>query len=171
MDCQFCGKNEATIHFKQVLNGAVKELDMCRECAAEKGFNPEAPTGLTDFLFGINCKDGPEQAAETEADLSCPACHMHYSDFRKTSRLGCPSCYDAFAGNLAGVIASMQRGRRQHKGRIPAGVDVEGEKARLQKALEEAVSAQKFEEAARFRDALKILDEAREREREVKHLS
>jgi protein arginine kinase activator len=159
MECQFCKANEATIHFKQVMNGAVKELAMCMECAAERGFNPEAPAGLTDFLFSISGKDGPQAATHAE-DVSCPSCHMHYGDFRKTSRLGCPACYGAFASDLGGVIASMQRGRRYHKGRVPSWVDMGAEKERLKGALREAVAAQNFEEAAHLRDRLRSLERA-----------
>ena len=37
MICQICGKNKANVHLKSIVNGRIKELYICSECAA----NPE----------------------------------------------------------------------------------------------------------------------------------
>lgn len=37
MICQICGKNTANVHLKSIVNGRIKELYICSECAS----NPE----------------------------------------------------------------------------------------------------------------------------------
>ena len=37
MICQICGKNKANVHLKSIVNGRIKELYICSECAS----NPE----------------------------------------------------------------------------------------------------------------------------------
>ena len=39
MLCQNCGKNEATMYFRQTVNGQTKEMHLCPECADKLGVN------------------------------------------------------------------------------------------------------------------------------------
>ena len=155
MNCELCQKNEATVHVKQVADGSLKEMHVCAECATTHGLDAINPTSLTNLILGVGGVIGG-----AKEEHSCPACHMHDGDFRKTSRLGCPACYEAFSAELAGMLANMQNGAR-HKGKVPAGERLSAEIAALENALAEAVSAQNFEEAAKLRDGLKELRAAR----------
>jgi protein arginine kinase activator len=38
MKCQNCGEADSTIHFKEVVDGNLREIHLCEPCAAEKGF-------------------------------------------------------------------------------------------------------------------------------------
>ena len=38
MKCEHCGKNEATFYYKSNVNGVVKEVHLCADCAAELGY-------------------------------------------------------------------------------------------------------------------------------------
>ena len=38
MKCEHCGKNEATFYCKSNINGVVKEIHLCQDCAAELGY-------------------------------------------------------------------------------------------------------------------------------------
>ena len=38
MKCEHCGKNEATFYYKSNVNGVVKEVHLCENCAAELGY-------------------------------------------------------------------------------------------------------------------------------------
>ena len=38
MLCQSCGKRQATTHIKTILNGELKEYDLCPECAEKMGY-------------------------------------------------------------------------------------------------------------------------------------
>ena len=85
-----------------------------------------------------------------------------------TSRLGCPSCYRAFSGSLRPMLARLH-GRTIHLGKVPqtslTGQNSLAEMTRTRVALEKAVSAEDFEEAARLRDFLKDLQARRDSQR------
>ena len=152
MLCESCGERDATIHLTQMVEGAVKELHMCEDCAEQSGLNVQGPMSLTDMLFGMGIPDG----AAGVPDKSCPRCRMRRSDFKKTSRMGCPVCYEAFAEELAPLLSAMHKGT-QHVGKVPAGASREpsAEVAALQEQLNEAVAGERYEEAARLRDVIR----------------
>lgn len=155
MKCELCKKNEATVHLKQASDGKVREVHLCEECAAEKGFDVQSPLALTDFLFGLEIQ---QQTEPDGIDEACPNCHMRRSDFRKTSRLGCAQCYETFSDELTPLLAEMQKGS-QHVGKAPKSEKILGEIASLRRKLDEAVASQNFEEAARLRDAIRGMKE------------
>ena len=41
MKCEHCGKNEATFYYKSNINGVVKEVHLCADCAAELGYTQQ----------------------------------------------------------------------------------------------------------------------------------
>ena len=156
MKCAICKEKTATVHFKQVCDGTAQEMYLCQACAAKKGFDVEAPAGgLTEFLFGLGAPKN--EAKKPLNDKTCPACHMRRSDFQKTSRLGCPACYETFAEELAPILEEMHRGG-VHAGKIPAGASRDSRLAALRGALDRAVAAQNFEEAAQLRDRIRELN-------------
>ena len=153
MLCEICKENQATVHFKQVCNGDVKEMAICVECARKSGFDVHSPVAVTDLLFGIGFGEAVEESADERA---CPACHMRPSDFRKNSRLGCPDCYDSFCDELQPMLREMHKNLK-HRGKVPAGERVSLDRTKLERELARAVADQNFEEAAVLRDRLKTL--------------
>lgn len=149
--CQICKTNEATVHFKQAIDGEVRELNCCQTCAAKNGFDVQSPMALTDFLFGLGMQDA---GGDEPDDRVCAACGLTRAAFRKTSRLGCARCYEAFADELAPMLQDMHRAA-EHAGKVPATARVSAEAAALQKAMERAVAEEDFEEAAKLRDRLR----------------
>ncbi len=154
MLCGICKKNPATVHFKQVVNGVSQEMSICAECAKNSGISVTAPLGLTDMLLGMGANADPKAAEDDKK--ACSACHMRLGDFRKTHRLGCPECYEAFGEELAPMIEAMHRGTR-HVGKVPASARASARVAALQNALDKAVEEQRFEDAARLRDEIRGL--------------
>ena len=156
MLCEVCSDHPATVHLTQVLDGKVRELHLCEVCAEKAGVNVQNAMSLPDVLLGM----GPaEDEKETGApERSCPSCHLRKSDFKKTSRLGCPACYETFAAELEPLLASMHKGSR-HIGKVPAAVakapPEDADLTGLQKSLDAAVAAENFEEAARVRDLIR----------------
>lgn len=154
MLCEVCSQREAVLNLTQVINKEVKKIHLCETCAAEKGLDLNDPLSLTDVLLGLG---GKKESSASLMQKSCPFCHMHFADFKKTSRLGCQSCYQAFAEALDPLIEAMHRGK-QHTGKTPVkSLDKTGDVLAdlcLKKALETAVAAENYEEAARLRDQL-----------------
>lgn len=167
MLCELCQNNLATVHLKQVVNGEVRELHACEECAEREGLELQSES-LTDFLFGLGAEPAAEPAAPPPADGKtedkvCPACQMRQSDFKQTSRLGCPECYNTFKATILPLVASMHRGAEKHSGRAPDGVRTIEELEELRAKLDKAVSDQDFEGAAVIRDAIKTIQVSREK--------
>ena len=164
MKCEFCKKAEATIHLTQVIDGKMKKLNICQECAQENGIDLNSPISITDVLFGLGSaseKDhkGPKM---TDLDLSCGRCQMTRAEFKKNARLGCPECYNAFMGELSALMQAMHHSR-QHVGKIPArqGNDarISAQIASLQKDIETAIAKEEYEIAANLRDKIRALKE------------
>ena len=153
MKCEICQSREATVRFKQVINGEARELYVCGDCAAKNGFDVQSPMALTDFLFGLGA---PEEEPAASDEKRCPSCGLTYGRFRKTSLLGCPRCYETFSEELEQPLYAIH-GADRHCGKMPAGEQLSSEIVAVQRAMERAVSAEDFEEAAKLRDMLRDL--------------
>jgi protein arginine kinase activator len=154
MLCEACSSTEATVHLTQVINGEARKLHLCKECARESGIQVDDQMSLTDILFSMASPEDPEPAGP---DKSCPHCHMRRSDFKKSSRLGCPQCYASFREDLTSLLAAMHTGVR-HVGKAPARAATDTASAAELRALETrlkaAIDAENFEEAAKLRDLI-----------------
>jgi len=158
--CESCQQREATVHLTQVVDDSVKKVHLCEECAAQKGLDVHGPVSISDLLMGLGKAVEPQKEKPSVDERSCPRCHMRTADFKKTGRLGCPDCYEAFAVELGPLIKGMHRSE-QHVGKTPGGVPARpppaparDDLAALQRALEKAVAAEQYEEAARLRDRI-----------------
>lgn len=168
MLCTKCGRNEATVFYRQNINGHVTESALCEECAGEltNGMKDEINENgffgmdLLGSFFGL-----PQTAAHlagTPAQTKvCPLCGATYKDIVRESKVGCARCYDTFRRELASTIERIH-GRVTHTGRAPAGYAEENRRQRkldeLKSKMNEAIEKQDFENAAKLRDEIKKLD-------------
>ncbi len=180
MLCERCGKNPATVHYTQIINGVSSEIHICSECAREMGesmgesfqqmmhgfvpmlFNDgmdSEPFGLGNFLSGIMGWGMPDESEEE--DEKCKYCGFNYSQFRKTGFLGCPQCYNTFRDRLDPLIKGIQ-GSNSHVGKVPRrkGGDLRTKREieDLKAQLDASVKKEEFEEAAQLRDKIKDLE-------------
>lgn len=165
MTCEICKERAATVHLTQVIDGKVKKMHLCEQCAAKTGIDVNGPLSITDILLGMGV---PKQSAETAAaamdssgpERTCPRCHMRRSDFKKGGRFGCAECYDAFADELPPLLKQMHRSDH-HVGKVPTHPVRRGRSASdvasLQVQMKKAIAAEKFEEAARLRDEIEAI--------------
>ncbi len=171
MICELCKDHDATVHLTQVVDGSIKKLHLCEECAAKSGIDVHGPISITDILLGMGIKpkesalepDESESIAATAKpepgmiERSCPKCHMRRTDFKKTGRFGCDGCYEAFADELPPLLKAMHRSER-HAGKMPASESgrfmAMTELATLEAGLRKAIESERFEEAARLRDRI-----------------
>lgn len=154
MLCQRCNKQQATIHLTEILNNEKRERHLCEDCAREEGVAIKAQINLQDVLSGM--LDAHESAGR-DANLRCPDCGITYAEFRNQGRLGCPHDYDVFAEPLHEVLEKVH-GATEHTGKLPlrAGCDTRGQRElmQLRRRLQDAVEAERYEEAARLRDLI-----------------
>ncbi len=160
--CCVCKEREATVHLTQIAGEHIQKVDLCEECAKEKGVNDPAAFSLADLLLGLGASQEVERASGDQ-ESACPVCGFTHSDFKKTGRLGCPACYDHFSDGLTALLKSMHKGVR-HMGKVPArfkqrkqAIDTTDRLKTLQRDLAKAIEQEKFEWAAELRDEIKAL--------------
>lgn len=123
MLCEKCKVREATIQYTEVVNGVRTEHNFCAQCAAELDFGQYSTIFDSDFplgkllssLLGVG---GGTSEEEKINQVVCPACHTSYGEFVKTSRFGCPECYEVFDLLISEKIKQLQ-GSNAHKGKKP----------------------------------------------------
>ena len=156
MLCCICKQREAKVHLTQILGDKMQKVDLCEDCAKQKGVNDPAGFSLADLLLGVGASDEIAQAGG--ADLKCPNCGFTQADFKKTGRLGCAKCYVTFADGLEGLIKTMHKGTH-HVGKVPQVLqqsrDLSDRLKTLEKKLVKAVEDENFEQAALLRDEIK----------------
>ena len=142
---------------------------------------------LLSGLLGLAGSPAQEDSGLDTRNIVCPVCHTTYADFVKNSRFGCADCYEVFELLMEDHIKTLQgsdahsgkRPMRQRSlvktagKRIPdnqgegAAPDTEGREqsvlseaeqlAILEAHLKEALREEAYEEAARYRDAIRAL--------------
>ena len=156
MICCVCKEKEATVHLTQIAKEQMQKVDLCEDCAKQKGVNDPAGFSLADLLLGLGASQEIEQASGG-AEIKCPTCGFTQADFKKAGRLGCADCYKTFAEGLEGLLKTMHKGTR-HMGKVPQASqqsrDLSDRLKTLHKKLAKAVSDENFEQAALLRDEI-----------------
>lgn len=157
MLCCICKEKEATVHLTQIAGDKVQKVDLCEECAKQKGVNDPAGFSLADLLLGLGASQEIEEAAGGTA-IRCPRCGFTQADFKKSGRLGCAECYVTFSDGLESLLKTMHKGVK-HVGKVPRTLqhsrDLSEQLRLLQRKLAKAIEEENFEEAARLRDEIK----------------
>lgn len=160
--CDICKTRPAKVHYTEIVNQSMVVLNLCAECAEEKGVEVQknAGFGLGDLVAGLI-----DTAVEADADrisrVRCPSCGYQYSDFKRIGRLGCPDCYEAFESQLVPVLRHVH-GSTQHTGKKPVKqtrrLEVRERVAALREELALAIRAEDYERAASIRDEIRGLE-------------
>jgi protein arginine kinase activator len=150
LKCDLCAK-PATVHLTQIVNSKIHKVDLCEACAQAKGVTDPSGFSLADLLLKASLN--PEPAT----DARCEACGFTHQDFKKTGRFGCPSCYEHFRGLLEPMLETMHHGST-HTGKVPqralARRSLYERLTQLETDLDQAIKAERYEDAARFRDEI-----------------
>ena len=166
MQCEKCKIKRATVFFT--------ELDrtrhaLCGFCAAERNSGSTIPNdegagyAPVSYLYelvhsdnGMYCHNG-----ERNADMLCPTCKTSLDDALNSGRMGCPSCYTSFL-HVAQFTGYANQSYSKYNEKMPRRykerLDTEKRIIKLGALLSEAISLQNFEEAAKIRDEIKILE-------------
>jgi protein arginine kinase activator len=159
MLCCICKEKEAKVHLTQIVGDKMQKVDLCEECAKNKGVNDPTGFSLADLLLGLGASQEMEQSS---AELKCSHCGFTQADFKKAGRLGCSECYETFKDGLEGLLKTMHKGTH-HVGKVPQvfqqSRDLSDKLKNLQKKLDKAVAEENYEEAAMVRDEIKTTRE------------
>jgi len=168
MNCQDCGANDAFVHLTEIVDGEVRSIWLCTRCSRRRQTRDRGPfsgsgkTGddsenLVSFLG--DREDSPTDRKNGDVRV-CPSCDFRLEDWRNTSLLGCPRCYQAFRASLAPHLARYH-GHASHFGKRPHNRQEDPNQLatiqRVRTALDKAVGREDFEEAAHLRDLLRML--------------
>ena len=164
MKCHLCGEREASVHYIEIIEGQKTSQWLCAECADREGITPgdlgAAAHATLDAFLGEMLKTAPpERAREPGAvGLVCAACGYEYRQLQESGMLGCPECYRAFHRQLLPMLRRYH-GDVAHVGKLPRAHGPEAalrrEIAQLKSQLEQAVSLESYEDAARLRDEIR----------------
>src|SRR5687767_10476422 len=151
MKCNKCPK-AATLHITEIISeDQFEELHLCEECAHKYLSDPVKP----EAGKAVASVEEAEGATVGLMNRECPVCGMKFIDFRNTGRLGCAHDYQEFREELTQLLENSH-GETKHCGktprRLPQTKQTQNELAQLRKQLQQAVTKEAYEEAARIRD-------------------
>jgi len=160
MKCEKCGKNTATTHIHSVVNGVVREYNLCNSCAAENGYangTHNSLAGMLASMFGEFLNTGIPSSS-----VRCPVCSSTFSDIAKIGKVGCSECYKTFEDELMPYLKRVH-GSTKHVGLVPNKapimvVEKEETVDSLRMQLNRLVAEERYEEAAVIRDKIKELE-------------
>lgn len=192
MLCEYCQKNQATIHTRESVNGHSQEHHYCSQCAEQ--LEPNAfslPHFFTQSAFSGNAFTTPtmahllqdffatpspqnQQYLKQEEISSCENCGMSWADFQANGLLGCSHCYRHFGNHMPALLRRLH-GHTEHVGKVATEDSVETKEPsqleQLKKELAQAVAAEEFEQACELRDKIRQLSEESGNKEDGDHVS
>ena len=170
MQCERCNKKKATVFYRENINGRIKALRLCGDCAEvmeDAGELEDMSTVLSGdhspllAFTGTGCPIPLWGNAIDSSKKTCPTCGEDLAHAAERGRLGCPACYSAFSSELEASLRVLH-GRATHVGRVSAGYRARKETLRrlsdLRDQLRVAVAAEEFERAVAMRDEIRRLE-------------
>lgn len=164
MKCENCGATDAVVHLTQIVNNEMSTHHLCQSCAAEKGLQ-DSPDPSNYQLLDLIEKISPQMPGLAQSGTEqCGFCGLTFDDFRTTTRLGCPQCYEAFSDHLPRLLRRIHGGVK-HVGKVylppdPTASEMEKRIEGLRRKLERAVRSEDFELAAEIRDEIRTMEPA-----------
>lgn len=164
MKCDFCDQ-KATVFLTQLSDGEMKKHSLCESYAEERGVTDPLNLSMNQDFFAkdssspLDSNELPllDQLTQRIGSAECPTCGFTIADLKKIGRLGCPSCYSTFRGEIVGSLQKMHKGQT-HVGTAPAGLketlEREAAIADLEQKLKSAIADEDYERAAKLRDAI-----------------
>ena len=175
MLCDNCKTNSATFHYTHSENGVVIHMHLCSECAKKIGLSSSSSVMGEGLFAGKSIFDeissnafspfftGYQHTTGTLANQKiCPGCGMSEREFRKYGKFGCKECYNTFS-DLCLAILQKIHSSNEYKGKRPTGIcenaSTERKIEKLREDMQKAVQAQEYENAAKIRDAIRLLED------------
>ncbi len=160
MLCEQCGQEPASVHMTKIINNKKIEAHLCQECAGEYG----------DFANGIDLPNifaGLFEQPKVWGTVSrkssaCSTCGLEINDIRQLNQLGCSDCYQAFKKELEPLLRRLH-GTTRHVGKVPAKshakIRLDRQINQMRDQLQQAISLENYEEAAKLRDGIRQLQQ------------
>lgn len=166
MQCEKCKIKRATVFFT--------ELDrtrhaLCSLCDAEQRGGVHTSDGNIkyapkSYLYELSYNDDTMYCANelTSEGVLCPNCKTKLDDILNSGRMGCADCYTSFSG-VVQFIGYGNHSYSKYNEKMPRRyrerLDLQSRIVTLGILLSEAVREQNFEDAAKIRDEIKLLED------------
>ncbi len=163
MKCDKCG-NPSVYHSTLIVNGVSQKTSLCRDCAIKEGVFNQQKTSLFDEMFSsFSDLLGFEQVE----NVVCPVCKTTLREFKSSGRLGCPNCYDMFREEISNVIKRIAPFETHIQEPIktvakPTRLSKEEKIKVLREQMKQAVSEERYEDAAKIKKQIAKLESANE---------
>ena len=144
----------------QIINGQMTTVNLCESCSKEKGVTDSMGFGLAEAFLS------PAQLqAQSPHELVCASCGFTAGQLKKIGRMGCPECYTTFRDGLDNLLNAMHKGT-SHVGKVPRGSAVVGVEMQrnikdLRSQLKQAVTDERYEDAAKLKAQIQELEAAK----------
>ena len=166
MQCDRCGK-PSVYHSTLIVNGVSQTTNLCRDCAIKEGVFNSAPTSIFDDMFSAFADFMPYEQVQ---DITCPVCKTTLREFKNTSKLGCPNCYDAFREEISNIIGRIApysthkvESLTQTKEKTNKKVATKEEKIKqLREDMALAVKEERYEDAGKIKKQIQRLESENE---------
>ena len=174
MICEMCKKKDATIFIKEVVLGKTKTYALCDDCM-KKHKETMIPSNIQiDKLIQslisfadeetkkINKK---EKITKKQKTKRCENCLSTYDEVILAASPGCEECYKYFENEIMNILKKVSN-EKIHVGKMPSKKNTSEElndkdelirKYKLE--LNDAISCEDFEKAAKLRDEIRKLNE------------
>ncbi len=163
IECNSCNL-PATVHLTQIVNGQIKKIDLCENCAKEKGVTDPEGFSLAELLSTAGSSNSETKKGNSPAGqgLVCESCGFSQHNLNKLGRMGCPDCYKTFGSILKPMLTTMHVGTG-HCGKFPEfasdRMDMQKKLSQLEKQIAKAIEEERYEDAALCRDQIRQLAE------------
>ena len=157
--CDRCGA-PSVYRSKLIVNGVSQSTNLCRDCAIKEGvFNNQPTSMFDDILSSFSSFLGLEEVN----DIVCPVCKTSLKEFKTTGKLGCGNCYEVFredVNNIIKRIAPFEKHKQQEvKCKAKSKKLTKEEKIlELRSQMAEAVSEERYEDAAKIKKQITKLE-------------
>jgi len=162
--CDVCKSAPATIQFVEQRGEEMRRISICQNCAAQQGIQQQGGSITFNLPSLLAAMASVTPNSERIQSLVCPSCGLTSEKFQEVGRLGCSKCFDIFGPLIEQVIKRTQSGTA-HKGLAPSNLTPmtkSSEIETLRQKLKEAIASERYEEAARVRDRIKLLEKESE---------
>lgn len=158
--CDICKTVPASIQFVEQRGDEIRRISICQNCASQQGIQNQGGSITFNLPSLLAAMSAITPNLDKSKSIVCSSCGLTSEKFNEIGRLGCSKCFEVFAHLIDQVVKRVQPGTA-HKGLAPSRlipVSSASEIIELKNRLKELVSSEKYEEAVKVRDRIRMLE-------------
>lgn len=162
MICDICGKHNASLLIRRIIDGKAKELYVCGSCAKKHNLDTtdmNMGSALNAVFDNLSVSAQKHEAAQGGKRIPvCPACGTSLKQVQEDGVIGCALCFFYFRDTILKLMREVNP-ELFYLGNLPDQLETFSEMPvpvqHLKKEMEKAVKNENYELAAYFRDRIK----------------